>query len=104
MGRRRSGQAKQGASRPGSCSVNTSAAGQYGPGRHVFDYDIRGRTVLQSCSWSDTLGVIGKQGMSVPDLSQVDWAKVISLSFNVVPVVYKYRSVLPKIPALSGHA
>src|SRR2546430_17042424 len=35
--------------------------------------------------------------MSVPDLSQVDWAKVISLSFTVVPVVYRYRGVLAKI-------
>src|SRR5437879_11875192 len=81
-----------------------SASGQYGPGRHVFDYDIRGRTVLQSCNWSDTLGVIVKQGMYVPDLSQVDWAKVITLSFTVVPVVYRYRGVLAKITDVLAEA
>ena len=42
--------------------------------------------------------------MSVPDLSQVDWAKVISLSFTVVPVVYKYRGVLAKITDVLAEA
>ena len=36
-------------------------------------------------------------GMPVPDLSHVDWAKVLSLSFTVLPAVYKYRAVLAKI-------
>jgi len=42
--------------------------------------------------------------MSVPDLSQVDWAKVISLSFTIVPVVYKYRGVLTKITDVLAEA
>ncbi|OLD53484.1 MAG: hypothetical protein AUI83_08810 [Armatimonadetes bacterium 13_1_40CM_3_65_7] len=42
--------------------------------------------------------------MSVPDLSQVDWAKVISLSFTVVPVVYRYRGVLAKITDVLAEA
>ncbi len=42
--------------------------------------------------------------MSVPDLSQVDWAKVISLSFTIVPVVYRYRGVLTKITDVLAEA
>jgi len=42
--------------------------------------------------------------MSVPDLSQVDWAKIISLSFTIVPVVYKYRGVLTKITDVLAEA
>jgi len=40
----------------------------------------------------------------VPDLSQVDWAKVISLSFTIVPVVYRYRGVLTKITDVLAEA
>ena len=42
--------------------------------------------------------------MSVPDLSQVDWAKIISLSFTIVPVVYRYRGVLTKITDVLAEA
>jgi hypothetical protein len=42
--------------------------------------------------------------MSVPDLNQVDWAKVISLSFTIVPVVYRYRGVLTKITDVLAEA
>ena len=34
---------------------------------------------------------------AMPDLSQVDWAKVLSISFTIIPAVYKYRGVLRKI-------
>ena len=40
----------------------------------------------------------------MPDLSQVDWAKVISLSFTIVPVVYRYRGVLTKITDVLAEA
>ncbi len=44
------------------------------------------------------------QGMPVPDLSQVDWAKVLSISFTVIPAVYKYRGVLTKITDVLAEA
>ncbi len=42
--------------------------------------------------------------LSMPDLSQVDWAKVISLSFSIIPVVYKYRASLRKVTDVMAEA
>lgn len=41
---------------------------------------------------------------AMPDLSQVDWAKVLSISFTIIPAVYKYRAVLRKITDVLAEA
>ncbi len=41
---------------------------------------------------------------NMPDLSQVDWAKWISISFTIIPVVYKYRAALRKVTDLLAEA
>ncbi len=41
---------------------------------------------------------------AMPDLSQVDWAKVLSISFTIIPAVYRYRGVLRKITDVLAEA
>lgn len=41
---------------------------------------------------------------AMPDLSQLDWAKVLSISFTIIPAVYKYRGVLRKITDVLAEA
>lgn len=41
---------------------------------------------------------------NMPDLSQVDWAKLITISFTIVPVVYKYRAALRKVTDVLAEA
>ncbi len=41
---------------------------------------------------------------AMPDLSQVDWAKILSISFTIIPAVYKYRGVLRKVTDVLAEA
>jgi len=41
---------------------------------------------------------------AMPDLSQVDWAKVLSISFTIIPAVYKYRGTLRKVTDVLAEA
>lgn len=42
--------------------------------------------------------------LNMPDLGQVDWAKWVSLSFTILPVVYKYRASLRKVTDILAEA
>ncbi len=41
---------------------------------------------------------------AMPDLSQLDWAKILSISFTIIPAVYKYRGVLRKVTDVLAEA
>ncbi len=41
---------------------------------------------------------------NLPDLSQLDWAKLLSVSFTLVPAVYKYRGVLARVTDVLAEA
>ncbi|MDQ7820017.1 MAG: hypothetical protein QN173_01830 [Armatimonadota bacterium] len=41
---------------------------------------------------------------NLPDLSQIDWAKLLSVSFTLAPAVYKYRGVLARVTDVLAEA
>jgi hypothetical protein len=41
---------------------------------------------------------------NLPDLSQIDWPKLLSVSFTLVPAIYKYRGVLARVTDVLAEA